>query len=96
MVNKEEEKKTSLLDALWTGELQPEKIPLQQYRGNGKLIEQLSQSEKALLEDLTSEQAALFEQFMSHYMQLQEINGKERFSSGFRLGVRLMAEAFEA
>ena len=73
-----------------------EKIPIhisnnQEYR---ELQHRQSQNKAELLEALSDEQKELLEKFCATEIELNGISEREAFTSGFKIAVRLAAEAF--
>ena len=84
----------SILDELYYGDL----APFESLRpGIAQFYEKREQAfagHDAFLPKLTQEQAREFESLLDKHLDVIAPQMKESFLEGFRLGVRLMAEAF--
>ena len=82
------------IDELWYGNV----APLEQCtRGDNRLKELLSlvaRNREELDSTLTDRQKEILEKFEENMNEMHGITERDAFSYGFRLGVKLMAEAF--
>ena len=82
------------LDELWYGNIAPFE---QSTRGDKRLKELLNlvaRNREELGGTLTDKQKEVLEKFEENFNEMHGITERDAFSYGFRLGVRLMAEAF--
>ncbi len=82
------------IDELWYGNLSP----FEQCTRGGKRLKELlklvARNREDLGETLTEKQKETLEEFEDCMNEMHSITERDAFSYGFRLGVRLMAEAF--
>ena len=82
------------LDELWYGNISPFE---QCTRGDKRLKELLklvARNREQLGESLTDKQKETLEKFEDYMNEMHSVTERDAFFYGFRLGVRLMAEAF--
>lgn len=63
-------------------------------RSNWELQHRQSQNKTELLEALSDEQKELLEKFCATEIELNGISEREAFTAGFKIAMRLAAEAF--
>ena len=66
----------------------------QSVRSNWELQHRQSQNKAELLEALSDEQKELLEKFCATEIELNGISEREAFTAGFKITMRLAAEAF--
>ena len=83
-----------LLDELWYGNIEP----YEQYTKGDKRLKELlpliARNRSELKETLTDKQKEILEKFEDCTNEMHSVTERDAFSYGFRLGVRLMADAF--
>ena len=83
-----------LLDELWYGNIEP----YEQYTTGDKRLKELlpliARNRSELKETLTDKQKEILEKFEDCTNEMHSVTERDAFSYGFRLGVRLMADAF--
>ena len=83
-----------LLDELWYGNIEP----YEQYTKGDKRLKELlpliARNRSELKETLTDRQKEILEKFEDCTNEMHSVTERDAFSYGFRLGVRLMADAF--
>ena len=61
-----------------------------------RIVKHMSRNEESLIETLTEAQKETFEKFKANVAELNGIEEATTFAIGFKLGIRLAAEAFVA
>ena len=83
-----------LLDELWYGNIEP----YEEYTKGDKRLKELlpliARNRSELKETLTDKQKEILEKFEDCTNEMHSVTERDAFSYGFRLGVRLMADAF--
>ena len=83
-----------LLDELWYGNIEP----YEEYTMGDKRLKELlpliARNRSELKETLTDKQKEILEKFEDCTNEMHSVTERDAFSYGFRLGVRLMADAF--
>ncbi len=83
-----------LLDELWYGNIEP----YEQYTKGDKRLKELlpliARNRSELKETMTDMQKEILEKFEDCTNEMHSVTERDAFSYGFRLGVRLMADAF--
>ena len=79
---------------LWDGEISPQDILISDNQKYRELQHQQSQNKTELLEVLSDEQKELLEKFCATEIELNGISEREAFTAGFKIAMRLAAEAF--
>ena len=83
-----------LLDELWYGNIEP----YEEYKKGDKRLKELlpliARNRSELKETLTDKQKEILEKFEDCTNEMHSVTERDAFSCGFRLGVRLMADAF--
>ena len=82
------------LDELWYGNISPFDQCTRGDKQLKELLKLITQNREALDGTLTAKQKEMFEKFEDCMSEMYGITERDAFSYGFRLGVRLMAEAF--
>lgn len=86
----------SIIEELYYGNV----LPFERHAPRGgeyaRIIKYLSRNEEGLLETLTEAQKEIFEKFKANQAELNGIDEVTSFTIGFKLGLRLAAEAFVA
>ena len=78
-----------MIDELWDGEISPQDTLISDNQEYREL-----QHKAKLLEVLSDEQKELLEKFCVTEIELNGISEREAFTAGFKIAVRLAAEAF--
>ena len=83
-----------IIEALWNGEISPQDTLISDNQEYRELQHQQSKNKTELLEALSDEQKELLEKFCATEIELNGISEREAFTAGFRIAMRLAAEAF--
>ena len=83
-----------ILDELWYGNVSPFEQCTRGDKELKELIKLVVRNREELDGTLTDKQKETLERFEDCMNEMHSITEREAFSYGFRLGVRLMAEAF--
>lgn len=83
-----------MIDELWDGEISPQDTLISDNQEYRELQHRQSQNKAELLEALSDEQKELLEKFCATEIELNGISEREAFTAGFRISMRLAAEAF--
>ena len=83
-----------MIDELWDGEISPQDTLISDNPEYRELQHQQSKNKAELLEALSDEQKELLEKFCATEIELNDISKRESFTSGFKIALRLAAEAF--
>ena len=83
-----------MIDELWDGEISPQDTLISDNREYRELQHRQSQNKAELLEALSDEQKELLEKFCATEIELKGISEREAFTAGFKIAMRLAAEAF--
>lgn len=81
------------IEALYYGELIPQDKEFRFTRQTAKLLKLLTRNEDALLETMTDRQKELFEKYKDAQNELDQISDLDSFTTGFKLGIRLIMAA---
>ena len=79
---------------LWDGEISPQDNLTSDNQEYRELQHSQSQNKAELLEALSDEQKELLEKFCATEIELNGISEREAFTAGFKIAMRLAAEAF--
>ena len=82
----------SILEELFYGNVCPNTDCRSQSKETKELMGYIADHHDKLLKELTDEQKEIFEKFNDCYDELTDINEREIFSYGFRLGMRIAIE----
>ena len=81
---------SSILEELWYGNIEPhEEIPV-----NNQFLSLMGRNRERLEETLTEKQKELLEKYDESLNEMHSAQEIEAFTYGFRLGARLVTEAF--
>ena len=83
-----------ILDDLWYGNVSPFEQCSQDNKRLKELLSLMARNRGELGETLTEKQREALEKFEDCMNEMHSVTERDAFSYGFRLGVRLMAEAF--
>ena len=83
-----------MIDELWDGEISPQDTLISDNQEYRELQHRQSQNKAELLEALSDEQKELLEKFCATEIELNGISEREAFTAGFKIAMRLAAEAF--
>ena len=83
-----------MIDELWDGEISPQDNPISDNQEYRELQHRQSQNKAELLEALSNEQKELLEKYCATEIELNGISEREAFTAGFKIAMRLAAEAF--
>ena len=83
-----------MIDELWDGEISPQDTLISNNQEYRELQHSQSQNKAELLETLSDEQKELLENFCATEIELNGISEREAFTAGFKIAMRLAAEAF--
>ncbi len=86
----------SIIEELYYGNVLPFERRAPRSGEYSRIIKYLSRNEESLLETLTEAQKEIFEKFKANQAELNSIDEVTTFAIGFKLGLRLAAEAFVA
>ena len=84
----------NILDELWYGNISPFEQCTRDDKRLKELLKLVAQNRERLGEMLTEKQKEALEKFEECMNEMHSVTERDAFSCGFRLGVRLMAEAF--
>lgn len=87
-------KMKKMIDELWDGEISPQDTLISDNQEYRELQHRQSQNKAELLEVLSDEQKELLENFCTTEIELNGISEREAFTAGFKIAMRLAAEAF--
>ena len=87
-------KMKKMIDELWDGEISPQDTLISDNQEYRELQHRQSQNKAELLEALSDEQKKLLEKFCATEIELNGISEREAFTAGFKIAMRLAAEAF--
>lgn len=84
----------SIIEELYYGNV----LPFERQTPKGgeypRIVKHMSRNEESLIETLTEAQKEIFEKFKANQAELNGIDEVTSFAIGFKLGLRLAAEAF--
>ena len=83
-----------MIDELWDGEISPQDTLISDNQEYREFQHQQSKNKAELLEALSDEQKELLERFCATEIELNGISEREAFTAGFKIAMRLAAEAF--
>ena len=84
----------SIIEELYYGNVLPFERRTPRGGEYSRIIKYLSRNEEGLLETLTEAQKEIFEKFKANQAELNGIDEVTSFAIGFKIGLRLAAEAF--
>ena len=84
----------TVLADLWYGNIDPHEAVLADNKPYKHLLSLMSKNRNDLNETLTEKQAETLEKYDDAVNEMNSILEAEAFSYGFRLGIRLMIEAY--
>lgn len=84
----------NILDELWNGEIDPQETLAGSNPRYKELQRLQSDHKEALLARLSDEQKERLEQYCDTTLEMNAISEREAFAAGFRIALRLAAEAF--
>ena len=84
----------NILDELWYGNISPFEQCTRDDKRLKELFKLVARNRERLGEMLTEKQKEVLEKFEECMNEMHSVTERDAFSCGFRLGVRLMAEAF--
>ncbi len=79
---------------IWDGEISPQDNLISDNQEYRELQHQQSKNKAELLEALSDEQKELLKKFCATEIELNGISEREAFTAGFKIAMRLAAEAF--
>lgn len=85
----------SIFDDLYYGNIRPWEKAMAAEGEYGKSVTELTSAERTLLSSLDGEQRSLLEILIKAQSNILEMSCKKYYFDGLRLGIRLMAEAYE-
>ena len=85
----------SIFDDLYYGNIRPWEKAMAAAGEYGKSVTELTLAERKLLSSLDGEQKSLLETLIKAHSDILEMSCREYYYEGLRLGIRLMAEAYE-
>ena len=83
-----------ILDELWYGNIAPFEQSMSGDKRFAELLKLVNQNREELSGALTDKQKETLEKYEETMNEMYNVAEREAFSYGFRLGVRLMTEAF--
>lgn len=83
----------SIIEELYYGNVLPFERRIPKSEEYSHIMKLLTSNEEELLKTLTEEQKETFEKFKANLAELNGIDEATTFTIGFKLGVRLIAEA---
>ena len=83
-----------MIDELWDGEISPQDTLISDNQEYRELQHRQSQNKAELIEALSDEQKELLEKFCATEIEMNGISEREAFTAGFKIAMRLAAEAF--
>ena len=83
-----------ILDELWYGNIAPFEQSASGDKRFAELLKLVNQNREELSGALTDKQKETLEKYEETVNEMYNVTEREAFSYGFRLGVRLMSEAF--
>ena len=84
----------SIIEELYYGNVLPFERHTPRNGEYPRIVKHMSCNEESLIETLTEEQKEIFEKFKANVAELNGIEESTTFAIGFKLGLRLAAEAF--
>ncbi len=84
----------SILEELYYGNIHPASRDVSQNEEYANIVKLIQQNEKALSAGLNEEQKELLEKLSTALSEQSSMNELSAFKAGFKLGLRLAAEAF--
>ena len=84
-----------ILEAFWSGNIEPTKYDTSSNKEYKKLVELNFRNEDKLRATMTDEQKELFEKYTDCVLENQVITDCLIFQNGFKLGARMMLEVME-
>ena len=82
----------SIIEELWNGEINPQDT-LVDNNPHYKKLQQL-QSRNELFESLSEDQKEKLEKYCDTTLEMNSVSEREAFTAGFKIAMRLAAEAF--
>ena len=83
-----------ILDELWYGNIAPFEQSTRGDKRFAELLKLVNQDREELVRTLMDKQKETLEKYEETMNEMYSVTERDAFSYGFRLGVRLMAEAF--
>ena len=83
-----------ILDELWYGNIAPLEQSTLGDKRFAELLNLVNQNREELVRTLTDKQKETLEKYEETVNEMYNVTERDAFSYGFRLGVRLMSEAF--
>ena len=83
-----------ILDELWYGNIAPFEQSTRGDKRFSELLKLVNQNREELVGTLADKQKETLEKYEEIMNEMYNVTEREAFSYGFRLGVRLMSEAF--
>ena len=84
----------SIIDELWYGNIAPFEQSTLGNKRFAELLKLVNQDREELVRTLMDKQKETLEKYEETVNEMYSVTERDAFSYGFRLGVRLMAEAF--
>ena len=84
----------SIIEELYYGNITPSERNFRRTGEYAHILQLIARNEEKLTETLTEAQKETFEKFKDSASELSSMTGVTAFSLGFKLGLRLTAEAF--
>ena len=83
-----------ILDKLWRGEISPSQKYIQSGSQFEKLLDRLCQKEDLLRSSISPDLKNVFFDYQKIGAEMQDIENRETFYEGFRMGAQLMLDIF--
>ena len=84
----------NIIEELWNGEINPQETLIHRNPRCKRLQHLQSERQEALLALLSDEQKEKLEKYCNATQEMNSISEREAFAAGFRIALRLAAEAF--
>lgn len=85
-----------ILEEFYYGNIDPHERYFKKETAFLGLLRLANKNEEALTSTLTDRQKEIFEKYMTVYAEMSDYAERESFIRGFKLGLRFMAEAYQA
>ena len=84
----------NIIEGLWNGEINPQDTLVDNNPHYKKLQQRQSRNKTELLEILSEEQKEKLEKYCDTTLEMNSVSEREAFTAGFKIAMRLAAEAF--
>lgn len=85
-----------ILEEFYYGNIDPHERFFKKDGEYAELVSISAKNEQDLVTTLTEKQKETFEKYMAVQSEMSDVNEREIFINGFKLGLRFMAEAYTA